>query len=57
MTLSAFITTYPSHTEEAEERAAIMQYDGGMPKRIAEEEAVRWLIRKYDLRPTLLKGE
>ena len=51
MTLSAFTTAYPSHTEEAEERAAIMQYDGGMPKRIAEEEAARWLIRKYDLRP------
>lgn len=44
-----FIEQFPQHQEEAEERAAIMEYDGGIPKRIAEEEAVKRLRRKYDL--------
>ena len=44
-----FIEAFPQYQEEAEERAAIMEYDGGIPKRIAEEEAVKRLRRKYDL--------
>jgi hypothetical protein len=44
-----FVGQFPQHKEEAEERAAIMQFDGGMPKSYAEEQAVKLIRKKYDL--------
>jgi len=44
MNFTEFKYKYPQHKEEAEERAAIMQYDGGMNK----DEAEMWTV--YRLR-------
>jgi len=44
-----FIRQFPDHEEEADERAGIMQYDGRLPKGIAERKAIEWLRKKYDL--------
>ena len=51
--LEKFCKQFPDHAEEATERAAIMQFDGGMPKDYAENQAVKLLIKKYDLRRDL----
>lgn len=47
--LDQFILHYPEHAEEVEERAGIMEYDAGMPRDYAEEQAVKRLRIKYSL--------
>lgn len=42
-------TFYPDHLEELEERAAIMEYDGGYSRKTAERFAAIRLKRKYGL--------
>ena len=37
------------HREEYEERAGIMEFSGNIPRRIAEEEALKLIRGKYDL--------
>jgi hypothetical protein len=37
----------PNHTEEYEERAAIMEFDGGLSREDAELQAAKILNRKY----------
>lgn len=49
MTFRQFLKTYPKHKEEAEERAAIMQYEGNMSKEEAEMRTVHRLRAKYRL--------
>jgi len=44
-----FLKTYPKRKEEAEERAAIMQYEGEMSKEEAEMSTVYRLRAKYRL--------
>ena len=40
---------HPEHREELEERAAIMEYHGGMDRRTAEETAADRIAMKYKL--------
>ena len=49
MDIKTFCFRYPHHAEEVEERAAIIQYDGGLSLTLAEELAVRRLLDKYGL--------
>lgn len=55
MNFSELITAYPEHAEEAQERAAIMEYDGGLNRGAAEQETVRLIMRKYGLQEELWK--
>jgi hypothetical protein len=44
-----FLRQHPEHAEELEERAAIMEYDGGKKRDSAEANAL-WRIKdKYEL--------
>ncbi len=49
MTLKEFCKNWPQHSEEVEERAAIMEYDGGMNRDEAERQAISQLKLKYQL--------
>ena len=49
MRLLDFQKKHPEHVEEAEERAAIMEYDGRMDRTEAEEKAVSRMYEKYKL--------
>jgi uncharacterized protein YbgA (DUF1722 family) len=42
-----FVTKYPEHKEEAEERAAIMEIDGGFSRMEAEARSLLRLVEKY----------
>jgi len=42
-----FIRQFPQYEEEAIERAGIMQYDGRLPKGIAERKTIELLMKKY----------
>lgn len=45
MTFPEYMKT--DHAEEIEERAAIMEYQGGMTRERAEYLAARWIDKKY----------
>ena len=47
--LEKFVRKYPQHEDEAIERAAIMEYDGGLCRPEAEQKAVIRLKDKYNL--------
>ena len=49
MKINEFIKRFPQHREEIEERAAIMEYDGGLNREAAEKYAVFRLNVKYKL--------
>ena len=42
-----FCKQYPDHAEEATERAAIMEFDGGMDRETAELCAILRMKKKY----------
>jgi hypothetical protein len=44
-----FIRDYPEHAEEVQERASIMEHDGGMTKNQAEIFAVNRVKEKYNI--------
>jgi hypothetical protein len=47
MTYQEYIRKHPDRKEELEERAAIIEYQGGRHKALAEKMAVRVLMDKY----------
>lgn len=49
MTYREFAARYPDHAEELEERAAIMEYCGSMPRHRAEAMATGYMKKKYKL--------
>ena len=49
MLFADLIKAYPEHSEEAQERAAIMEYDGNLNRGAAEQETVRLIKWKYGL--------
>jgi hypothetical protein len=49
MTYAELFIARPDLREELEERAALLQYDGGLSRALAEEGAARILERKYRL--------
>lgn len=57
MTFPEFMRNHPEHREELEERAAIMEFHGGMERRDAEEAAVERMISKYQVIPDFIRKQ
>ena len=47
--IKQFCLDNPEHEEEVIERCAIMEYSGNIPRRFAEEKAIKLIREKYGL--------
>lgn len=56
MTFKDFARRYPEYKEELEERAAIMEHDGCIPREVAEEKAVLRVLEKIERQQTLFEN-
>lgn len=55
MTMSQFIERYPDHAEEVEERAAIMEFHGNLPREEAERRAVHLGLERIERQQLLFE--
>ena len=47
----------PNERDEYEERAAIIEYDGKMPRALAEKFALRWVLARRPKQESLALGD